>query len=1166
MAAPAPCSAGCPHRPCQRAIHASAQSAAAAVMRDGVALGHILPFLGDAGSAASLRLVSRAWRKEFDACGSWTVAVSRRVSSWPTLAAADISGRAVQQLSVFGSNLKPEDLCTLRDSAAFAGTLRALHVALCFGMAPSSSAPWGLLPPAPASPLLAACQFERLQVLALNDCWKVFVPHDFSAPHIRWLSLTNSSLMFAAEPATEHAVGGLAAAPSAGSLTDAAAENVLKLLRCFPAAEAVFLGGTLLQTQATPHALLIGRSTGDAPIELGGAAGGACRRQSPRLAPPAAGSALKLLELSFWEEPVVRSVQAALGDAAAAARQDDGPIADGLAASSLATATISAAEVASADRHRPPRIISFLDAADVADLVVALADSPHDPLGNMQALSADRSVSAAAKGLRAGAQAEEFRLTSEAATAPACGSHTHSASQRQARVMCTPPPVGYRTLIAASTSCYRSKPFNGRAANSTPLHIAATAAYFSQRQQTASRISAAAAAAASVSAASSLTGAAAGSTHPCAAGAGSDSGDACTDAAACSTTGGADRTVRTPRDVASGSTAPRPFADAVAQAEGLPASDASSEAEATTSTTHGPSGGSPAPFAVATDEARLLASVAAAVAKARVRSQRAAAESTSSAAFQARAEALASHLSGGGAGAAPARVASVVPHAGEGAAGGTAGGAAASAAPGSTGTTGDGASAVVSAGVGGALELRSPASEGAVRPHRPAVLTSGPASVLAEEAPSTSTASCSAAAACAAAAAPATAAAAAPTAPPQPHADNAQHLSDLLRLLHGCCSNAAVSQLLDRKDASGNTALMRACEIGDARAIAVLLGHPLSPLAASGTIRAGAADGGKAAACAGAGAASAGSERPAIARLPSAAGCSWVPAKANARNHRQESPVYIAALRGHAAALRTLLLSVLQPEAAQAAASPSRGDGESTDVESEAPDADVAGAAVAPVIPASVSCASDRRPTGCGAHDTTPAQHRALHPSELLLQPAFLGPDSWTVLHAAVTSAKPDVIDLALAAALGLLHGSVNPPVGGGDSDAAAQPEAASADAELVLSQAEYTPEGVEAAVARAVEAIGDARASASGRTGASNSVLAFFEARDRHGCSALHYAARNGSADTVRLLLRCGCKRDVKNSLGQTPLAMLRGLQKRPTFRRVPAHDEIDAMLGGGR
>jgi hypothetical protein len=175
------------------------------------------------------------------------------------------------------------------------------------------------------------------------------------------------------------------------------------------------------------------------------------------------------------------------------------------------------------------------------------------------------------------------------------------------------------------------------------------------------------------------------------------------------------------------------------------------------------------------------------------------------------------------------------------------------------------------------------------------------------------------------------------------------------------------------------------------------------------------------------------------------------------------------------------------------------------------------------------------------------------------------------VLHAAVTSAKPDVISLALAAAMGLLHDDVPVPAGGGDSggtvwDRERSGAAGSSGANLVPVQKEHTPAGVEAAVARAVAAIGDARAGASGRACASKSVLAFLEAQDRHGCSALHYAARNGSADTVRLLLRCGCKRDVKNSLGQTPLAMLRGLKRRPTFRRVPAHDEIDALLGGGR
>jgi ankyrin repeat protein len=289
-----------------------------------------------------------------------------------------------------------------------------------------------------------------------------------------------------------------------------------------------------------------------------------------------------------------------------------------------------------------------------------------------------------------------------------------------------------------------------------------------------------------------------------------------------------------------------------------------------------------------------------------------------------------------------------------------------------------------------------------------------------------------------------------------------------------------------------------------------------------------------------------------------------VPAKANARNHRQESPVYIAALRGHAAALHTLLYQVLQPGASQTAVNSSRGDGEFTGGESAATGGDVAGAAVAPVIPSSVSSPAGSRPSGCGASAAARVHGRSLHPSELLLQPAFLGPDAWTVLHAAVTSAKPDVIGLALAAAMGLLHGDVNPPVGGGDSDDAAH--AASSGPNTGLSQAVYTPEEVEAAVARAVEAIGDARGSASSRVGAGNSVLAFLEAQDRHGCSALHYAARNGSADTVRLLLRCGCKRGVKNSLGQTPLAMLRGLKKRPTFRRVPAHDEIDALLGGGR
>lgn len=77
--------------------------------------------------------------------------------------------------------------------------------------------------------------------------------------------------------------------------------------------------------------------------------------------------------------------------------------------------------------------------------------------------------------------------------------------------------------------------------------------------------------------------------------------------------------------------------------------------------------------------------------------------------------------------------------------------------------------------------------------------------------------------------------------------------------------------------------------------------------------------------------------------------------------------------------------------------------------------------------------------------------------------------------------------------------------------------------------------------------------------------LLAFLEAADRWGCTALHYAARNGSAVTVALLLRCGANAHAKAS-GATPSAMLTTLLRGGRMRVLPQHDMILHLLGHGQ
>lgn len=173
------------------------------------------------------------------------------------------------------------------------------------------------------------------------------------------------------------------------------------------------------------------------------------------------------------------------------------------------------------------------------------------------------------------------------------------------------------------------------------------------------------------------------------------------------------------------------------------------------------------------------------------------------------------------------------------------------------------------------------------------------------------------------------------------------------------------TMMLDRKDQRGGTALLRACEHDEPEAIASLLGVTMSAaLEAAGLSSSAAytATGGAITLTSPALSAAAVSPRPTSVRdhLPVLAASSLF-----VTNHKGERPMYIAALKGHTAALLVMLdlwLKAFSPHfRAPWAAS----------AEEEWEDMITSGTSMAPLV--AVSKATD----------------------------AFLGPDGWNILHAA---------------------------------------------------------------------------------------------------------------------------------------------------------------------
>lgn len=263
---------------------------------------------------------------------------------------------------------------------------------------------------------------------------------------------------------------------------------------------------------------------------------------------------------------------------------------------------------------------------------------------------------------------------------------------------------------------------------------------------------------------------------------------------------------------------------------------------------------------------------------------------------------------------------------------------------------------------------------------------------------------------------------------------------DLLALLALLPADAGSrTVLLERKDGRGCTPLLRAAEAGDAACIAALL----------------------------------------------AAGADAV----GPRNQRDERPLYVAALKGHAAAVGVLLRHYRASAAACEEA-------------------------------AAIAAASAGSGAGAGAASARPRTHTVA-----------LGPDGWTALHAAPLSGCVPAVRSLLTL----------PDGGYGGSDLPSQPSEAVASSSLpgLTARERQSLDNKR----RQVHRTGSVPAASSVTTDtppvAFDGAVVDVGARNRYGRTALHVAVHARSATCVRALLEAGAAPAAADDSGETPFHM---------------------------